>query len=193
MIPRSSASSSTSAPADAVALRVPARLSGLRLAGDARGQRKDRQGRFAPPLYRRTGVRRTGRGTIASLRVTRRDGHRRPRRGKTSTSFSMPDWSRPPPISFTSSSSAVPPVTKALAARTRGAGQAARGRFRQDAQERARGVEDRNYEGLDKLFAAIDARRDRNSTVSFFALGIRPYRRDDRRLACQDIFPRSRN
>ncbi|MEO5805005.1 NAD-dependent DNA ligase LigA [Devosia sp.] len=36
-----------------------------------------------------------------------------------------------------------------------------------------RGVEDRNYEGLDKLFAAIDARREPELDRFIFALGIR--------------------
>src|SRR5690606_20089796 len=36
-----------------------------------------------------------------------------------------------------------------------------------------RSVEDRNYEGLDKLFAAIDARREPELDRFIFALGIR--------------------
>jgi DNA ligase (NAD+) len=65
-----------------------------------------------------------------------------------------------------------PAVTKALAerreeqARVR---EAASGRTRKT----VRGVEDRNYEGLDKLFAAIDARREPELDRFIFALGIR--------------------
>lgn len=65
-----------------------------------------------------------------------------------------------------------PAVTKALAerreeqARVR---EAASGKTRKN----VRGVEDRNYEGLDKLFAAIDARREPELDRFIFALGIR--------------------
>lgn len=41
------------------------------------------------------------------------------------------------------------------------------------ARKNVRSVEDRNYEGLDKLFAAIDARRDPELDRFIFALGIR--------------------
>lgn len=41
------------------------------------------------------------------------------------------------------------------------------------ARKNVRGVEDRNYEGLDKLFAAIDARREPELDRFIFALGIR--------------------
>lgn len=41
------------------------------------------------------------------------------------------------------------------------------------ARKNVRSVEDRNYEGLDKLFAAIDARRDPELDRFVFALGIR--------------------
>ena len=40
-------------------------------------------------------------------------------------------------------------------------------------RKNARGVEDRNFEGLDKLFAAIDARREPELDRFIFALGIR--------------------
>lgn len=40
-------------------------------------------------------------------------------------------------------------------------------------RKNVRGVEDRNYEGLDKLFAAIDARREPELDRFIFALGIR--------------------
>jgi DNA ligase (NAD+) len=65
-----------------------------------------------------------------------------------------------------------PEVQKALAerreqqARVR---EAASGRTRKN----VRSVEDRNYEGLDKLFAAIDARREPELDRFIFALGIR--------------------
>jgi DNA ligase (NAD+) len=65
-----------------------------------------------------------------------------------------------------------PAVTKALAerreeqARVR---EAASGKTRKN----VRGVEDRNYEGLDKLFAAIDVRREPELDRFIFALGIR--------------------
>jgi len=41
------------------------------------------------------------------------------------------------------------------------------------ARKNVRGVEDRNYEGLDKLFGAIDARREPELDRFIFALGIR--------------------
>jgi len=41
------------------------------------------------------------------------------------------------------------------------------------ARKNVRSVEDRNYEGLDKLFAAIDARREPELDRFIFALGIR--------------------
>ena len=41
------------------------------------------------------------------------------------------------------------------------------------ARKNVRGVEDRNFEGLDKLFAAIDARREPELDRFIFALGIR--------------------
>lgn len=47
--------------------------------------------------------------------------------------------------------------------------EAASGKVRKN----VRGVEDRNYEGLDKLFAAIDARRNPELDRFIFALGIR--------------------
>lgn len=40
-------------------------------------------------------------------------------------------------------------------------------------RKNVRGIEDRNYEGLDKLFAAIDARREPELDRFIFALGIR--------------------
>ncbi|WP_201772971.1 NAD-dependent DNA ligase LigA [Devosia riboflavina] len=65
-----------------------------------------------------------------------------------------------------------PEVQKALAERREEqarAREAASGKTRKN----VRGVEDRNYEGLDKLFAAIDARRDPELDRFIFALGIR--------------------
>lgn len=63
-------------------------------------------------------------------------------------------------------------VQKALAERREEqarAREAASGKTRKN----VRGVEDRNYEGLDKLFAAIDARREPELDRFIFALGIR--------------------
>lgn len=63
-------------------------------------------------------------------------------------------------------------VQTALAARREAQAQsreAASGRARKS----ARGVEERNYEGLDKLFAAIEARRQPELDRFIFALGIR--------------------
>ena len=65
-----------------------------------------------------------------------------------------------------------PEVQKALAERREEqakAREAASGKTRKN----VRGVEDRNYEGLDKLFAAIDARRNPELDRFIFALGIR--------------------
>jgi DNA ligase (NAD+) len=65
-----------------------------------------------------------------------------------------------------------PAVTKALAERREEqarAREATSGKTRKN----VRGVEDRNYEGLDKLFAAIDARREPELDRFIFALGIR--------------------
>ena len=65
-----------------------------------------------------------------------------------------------------------PAVTKALAERRE-----VQARVREAASGKARknvrSVEDRNYEGLDKLFAAIDARREPELDRFIFALGIR--------------------
>ncbi|RWA72480.1 NAD-dependent DNA ligase LigA [Mesorhizobium sp.] len=65
-----------------------------------------------------------------------------------------------------------PAVTKALAERRE-----EQARLREEASGKARknvrGVEERNYEGLDKLFAAIDARREPELDRFIFALGIR--------------------
>ncbi|MBZ9675881.1 NAD-dependent DNA ligase LigA [Mesorhizobium sp. ES1-1] len=63
-------------------------------------------------------------------------------------------------------------VTKALAERREEQArlrEAASGKTRKN----VRGVEDRNYEGLDKLFAAIDSRREPELDRFIFALGIR--------------------
>ncbi|WP_284392815.1 NAD-dependent DNA ligase LigA [Devosia yakushimensis] len=63
-------------------------------------------------------------------------------------------------------------VQRALAARREEQArqrEAASGKTRKN----VRGVEDRNYEGLDKLFAAIDARREPELDRFIFALGIR--------------------
>lgn len=65
-----------------------------------------------------------------------------------------------------------PEVQKALAERREEqakAREAASGKTRKN----VRGVEDRNYEGLDKLFAAVDARRNPELDRFIFALGIR--------------------
>ncbi|MGB3339078.1 MAG: NAD-dependent DNA ligase LigA [Devosia sp.] len=65
-----------------------------------------------------------------------------------------------------------PAVTKALAERREEQAkirEAASGKTRKS----VRSVEDRNYEGLDKLFAAIDARREPELDRFIFALGIR--------------------
>ncbi|MFA6153758.1 NAD-dependent DNA ligase LigA [Mesorhizobium sp.] len=65
-----------------------------------------------------------------------------------------------------------PAVTKALAERREEQArlrEAASGKTRKN----VRGVEDRNYEGLDKLFAAIDSRREPELDRFIFALGIR--------------------
>ncbi|KKB80445.1 NAD-dependent DNA ligase LigA [Devosia soli] len=65
-----------------------------------------------------------------------------------------------------------PDVQRALAERREEqarAREAASGKARKN----VRGVEDRNYEGLDKLFAAIDARREPELDRFIFALGIR--------------------
>ncbi|TIR98426.1 MAG: NAD-dependent DNA ligase LigA, partial [Mesorhizobium sp.] len=65
-----------------------------------------------------------------------------------------------------------PAVTKALAERREEQArlrEAASGKTRKN----VRSVEDRNYEGLDKLFAAIDARREPELDRFIFALGIR--------------------
>ncbi|TIX71202.1 MAG: NAD-dependent DNA ligase LigA, partial [Mesorhizobium sp.] len=65
-----------------------------------------------------------------------------------------------------------PAVTKALAERREEQArqrEAASGKTRKN----VRGVEERNYEGLDKLFAAIDARREPELDRFIFALGIR--------------------
>ncbi|HWV22286.1 MAG TPA: NAD-dependent DNA ligase LigA [Devosia sp.] len=65
-----------------------------------------------------------------------------------------------------------PEVQRALAERREEqakAREAASGKTRKN----VRGVEDRNYEGLDKLFAAIDARRNPELDRFIFALGIR--------------------
>ncbi|MDB5613510.1 MAG: ligA, partial [Devosia sp.] len=65
-----------------------------------------------------------------------------------------------------------PAVTKALAERREVQAkvrEAASGKARKN----VRSVEDRNYEGLDKLFAAIDARREPELDRFIFALGIR--------------------
>lgn len=65
-----------------------------------------------------------------------------------------------------------PEVQRALAERREEqakAREAASGKARKN----VRGVEDRNYEGLDKLFAAIDARRNPELDRFIFALGIR--------------------
>lgn len=65
-----------------------------------------------------------------------------------------------------------PEVQQALANRREEqarAREAASGKQRKN----VRGVEDRNYEGLDKLFAAIDARRNPELDRFLFALGIR--------------------
>lgn len=65
-----------------------------------------------------------------------------------------------------------PAVTKALAERRE---EQARQRetLSGKARKNVRSVEDRNYEGLDKLFAAIDARRTPELDRFIFALGIR--------------------
>ncbi|UVC18605.1 NAD-dependent DNA ligase LigA [Mesorhizobium onobrychidis] len=65
-----------------------------------------------------------------------------------------------------------PAVTKTLAERREEQArqrEAASGKTRKN----VRGVEERNYEGLDKLFAAIDARREPELDRFIFALGIR--------------------
>jgi DNA ligase (NAD+) len=65
-----------------------------------------------------------------------------------------------------------PAVTRALAERREEQArqrEAASGKTRKN----VRGVEDRNYESLDKLFAAIDARREPELDRFIFALGIR--------------------
>lgn len=65
-----------------------------------------------------------------------------------------------------------PAVTKALAERREEQArqrEAASGKTRKN----VRGVEERNFEGLDKLFAAIDARREPELDRFIFALGIR--------------------
>ncbi|MET2826069.1 NAD-dependent DNA ligase LigA [Mesorhizobium shangrilense] len=65
-----------------------------------------------------------------------------------------------------------PAVTKALAERREEQArqrEAASGKARKN----VRSVEDRNYEGLDKLFAAIDSRREPELDRFIFALGIR--------------------
>ncbi|MDG4903361.1 MULTISPECIES: NAD-dependent DNA ligase LigA [unclassified Mesorhizobium] len=65
-----------------------------------------------------------------------------------------------------------PAVTKALAERREEQArlrEAASGKTRKN----VRSIEDRNYEGLDKLFAAIDARREPELDRFIFALGIR--------------------
>jgi DNA repair ATPase RecN len=65
-----------------------------------------------------------------------------------------------------------PAVTKALAERRE-----EQARLREEASGKARknvrSVEERNYEGLDKLFSAIDARREPELDRFIFALGIR--------------------
>ncbi|MEO8686539.1 MAG: NAD-dependent DNA ligase LigA, partial [Devosia sp.] len=65
-----------------------------------------------------------------------------------------------------------PEVQRALAERREEQAklrEAASGKTRKN----VRGVEDRNYEGLDKLFAAVDARREPELDRFIFALGIR--------------------
>ncbi|TGV59879.1 NAD-dependent DNA ligase LigA, partial [Mesorhizobium sp. M00.F.Ca.ET.149.01.1.1] len=65
-----------------------------------------------------------------------------------------------------------PAVTRALAERRE-----EQARLREEAsgktRKNVRSVEERNYEGLDKLFAAIDARREPELDRFIFALGIR--------------------
>ena len=55
----------------------------------------------------------------------------------------------------------------------RGAGAAARGGSAARRARKCCSAEERNYEGLDKLFAAIDARREPELDRFIFALGIR--------------------
>ena len=67
-----------------------------------------------------------------------------------------------------------PPRRAAGAVRAaRGAGAGARGGLGQVRARRCRSVEERTYDGLDKLFAAIDARREPELDRFIFALGIR--------------------
>ena len=66
-----------------------------------------------------------------------------------------------------------PEVQQGAVRAARGAGQASARPQGQDPQEGAVGVEERTYEGLDKLFAAIDARREPELDRFIFALGIR--------------------
>ena len=86
-------------PADARALRVPAYLPGLRLAGDARDQREDRQGGFAPALHRRADLRRRRRSRRCAISCRAARWISRGSAPRTSTCSSMPGCSRPPPTS----------------------------------------------------------------------------------------------
>ena len=166
------------------ALRIPAHLSDLRLAGDARDQREDRQGRFAPALHRRTDLRRAGGGRTAPLRVARRDGHRRPgrRKHRPVLQCGIDQDSRRHLHAQGSPSRRHQGAGRAA----RGAGQAARGRIGQDAQECAqcRGAQLRRPRQ-----AVRGHRRAPRTGARPFHLRARhpPYRRNDGRRACPNL------
>ena len=67
-------------PKDAKPYVFPRGLPGLRLAGGARGQREDRQGRCAAALHGRADLPGAGGRAVQAFRVARRDGHRGARR-----------------------------------------------------------------------------------------------------------------
>ena len=67
-------------PADARALRVPANLPGVRLAGGARHRRQDRQAGRGAPLHRRPRLPGPGDRALEALLRARGDGHRGARR-----------------------------------------------------------------------------------------------------------------
>ncbi len=176
------------APGRCRALRVSAYLPGLRLAGDARAQREDRQGGFAPPLHRRADLRRAGGRAAQAFRVARRPRYRGARRRehravlragllKTAADiFTLQDQPR---------------GGAAGAARApRGAGAAARGGHAARRARRCSRAEERTYEGLDKLFATIDARREPELDRFIFALGIRHVGETTAALLARDLLDR---
>ena len=110
---------------------------------------------------------------LQAFRVARRHGHRRARQPRTVDLFFSAGPGRSTPADIFRLQRPAPSAVQAALFERREAQAQAREAAKGTTRKKVLTAEERTYEGLDKLFAAIDARREPELDRFIFALGIR--------------------